>query len=411
MLITLTDLAGNYTSANMHLRNGLKILDQHKFDTAAEATQESIGHVLYRFDLQAMTFSDNSSPYLYDFINVPECPQIPDVYTKNSAARNDLVRLLRCMLWVSGVVDLNNEQIPDNPKWAQVYSQIVSTLEKWEATFADYLQNIPFHEQADSKIAAGNSLLHMYGAITRILAASGAGMGDEMAWDACLEDFRSVVGVAETLLILQPRTPSASAASTTSPRSAIGRAIAPAPYRDITPYANTISSTIVFRSEPSTPSSTQDSVDGSSVSHRASTSFSPSFELSPIVPLFLCISKCRDPLIRRRALVLLLNYRRREGVWDSFGAAMVAAECLKREENLEGVEIGPDNWLPLSPIHTESSDVPEWNRVKDVLIGVRMEDGEIDLTCSMTNGVEWDRSVPIGGMPTAIVSMSQVTRY
>jgi hypothetical protein len=118
--------------------------------------------------------------------------------------------------------------------------------------------------------------------------------------------------------------------------------------------------------------------------------FSPSFELSPIVPLFIVACRCRDPIIRRRAIALLLSYRRREGVWDSLGAGMVAAQCMKKEENLD-----PDQPLDLDNVVdflrrntavNKCSDVPESARVKEIHVAVKVVDGRIDLVYSMTTG-------------------------
>lgn len=94
-------------------------------------------------------------------------------------------------------------------------------------------------------------------------------------------------------------------------------------------------------------------------------------------------------MLRRRALALLLNYRRREGVWDSLGAGMVGAAIVRKEEDLGEVDIGPDNWLPFSPTCNESKDVPEWRRVQDIHIAVDMAEGQIDLTYAMANGDRW----------------------
>ncbi|KAJ4305148.1 hypothetical protein N0V90_000679 [Kalmusia sp. IMI 367209] len=169
------NLAGNYRAANMHLRNGLLILNQHKRGVAPEvqtASQESIGNVLYRFDLQAMTFSDNTSPYDYGFDNPPDCPQIPDVYTKNSTARNDLVGLMRCMMWVSGIANIN-PNATDNPIWLRLYTQVVTSFDPWERAFDLYQKSMAPYEQGDPKVYAGNTLLKMSFIMTRIIIGAG----------------------------------------------------------------------------------------------------------------------------------------------------------------------------------------------------------------------------------------------
>jgi hypothetical protein len=97
------NLAGNYKAANMHLRNGLRILDQHRRQKRTKGMEEVIGNVLVRFDLQAMTFSDDTSPYHFGLGTAPGVPDIPEEgYTGNEKARDDLVALSRCMLWAAG---------------------------------------------------------------------------------------------------------------------------------------------------------------------------------------------------------------------------------------------------------------------------------------------------------------------
>lgn len=395
----------------MHLRNGLNILEQGRRNGSLHPSHESIGHVLYRFDLQAMTFSDNTSPYKYEIDNEPGCPQIPDRYTNNIAARNDLVRLLRCMLWISGIADYDPGAL-QHPVWLQAYADLMQALKEWEVKFDVYLNQTPHHEQEDHKTQGGNILLQMYIIITRIIAASGAGMKTELAWDGFIELFQSVVELAETLPILQPHTPPLSRSSTPNTHSFTEHPLGTPPARISSPsYPN--AATISFQTEASPLAKSAEveyTLNVADQRKRAPISFSPSFELSPIVPLFLTITRCRDPFIRRRALALLLNYRRREGVWDSLGAALVGAECVKKEEDLQGVDIGSDNWLPLNPRYTVCHDVLEWQRVQDIFIGVRMADGEIDLTYSMTNGVKWSELRTIDDTPTVTIGREQMAR-
>lgn len=90
------NLAGNYKAADMHLQNGLRILHQHKEEMKPlpNALSRIVANTLYRFDLQAMTFS-----YNYELTMVPEFPQISSTYRNNEEARDDLVGILRCMMW------------------------------------------------------------------------------------------------------------------------------------------------------------------------------------------------------------------------------------------------------------------------------------------------------------------------
>jgi hypothetical protein len=81
----------------------------------------------------------------------------------------------------------------------------------------------------------------------------------------------------------------------------------------------------------------------------------PSFtiDLGVIGPLFEVISRCRDPVIRRRGISLLKSGYRQEGVWNSFLVAKVAERLVEIEE--EG----------LGEVKS-CKDVPDWARISDV---------------------------------------------
>jgi hypothetical protein len=60
----------------------------------------------------------------------------------------------------------------------------------------------------------------------------------------------------------------------------------------------------------------------------------PTFSLSLglISPLYMIVSRCRDPTTRRRALHLLYACNRKEGIWDSRLAARVGQRIIEVEE-------------------------------------------------------------------------------
>ncbi|TKA28716.1 hypothetical protein B0A50_03044 [Salinomyces thailandicus] len=62
------------------------------------------------------------------------------------------------------------------------------------------------------------------------------------------------------------------------------------------------------------------------------------FDMEIVSPLYFVASKCRHPLIRRRAIQLLQQMDRREGLWDSNVAAAIAERIVAIEEtHLTGV--------------------------------------------------------------------------
>lgn len=86
-----------------------------------------------------------------------------------------------------------------------------------------------------------------------------------------------------------------------------------------------------------------------------SSSKSPMFsmDMSIVWPLFSIVHRCRDPIIRRRAIALLYSTPRQEGLWNSVITARVAEKLMKREE------------AGLGEVKS-SNDVPEGNRISDI---------------------------------------------
>ena len=67
------------------------------------------------------------------------------------------------------------------------------------------------------------------------------------------------------------------------------------------------------------------------------------FDMEIVSPLYYVASNCRHPVIRRRAIAVLKQTQRREGLWDSNKAAAVAERIMHHEEskliNLDGSEL------------------------------------------------------------------------
>lgn len=90
----------------------------------------------------------------------------------------------------------------------------------------------------------------------------------------------------------------------------------------------------------------------------------PSFSISGgvVEPLYIVASRCRDSITRRRAIRLLKQYPRREGIWESTLVARIADEIVKIEESHKmGKEVDSD-----CPCLTRSGTICESHRVRDV---------------------------------------------
>ncbi|KAH6684693.1 hypothetical protein B0J14DRAFT_527603 [Halenospora varia] len=97
-----------------------------------------------------------------------------------------------------------------------------------------------------------------------------------------------------------------------------------------------------------------------------------SFEIGIIIPLYYTITKCRDPLIRRRAVALLKAMRHQEGPIQSIDAAEVSEIVIKAEE--DGLQCC-----------TEAGQIVESARVHMVNISVDPERGHVDLACILAD--------------------------
>jgi len=93
-----------------------------------------------------------------------------------------------------------------------------------------------------------------------------------------------------------------------------------------------------------------------------------SFHLGILSPLFLTSVRCRDPIIRRRAVNILSGSRRCEGIWNSYLAATVAGQVIHAEEqNVWHVQSAPE----IETRHSHnflSGNSRAYARVKQVLV-------------------------------------------
>jgi len=92
----------------------------------------------------------------------------------------------------------------------------------------------------------------------------------------------------------------------------------------------------------------------SSCGNSNATPRTPSFTLDVgiVGPLYEISRKCRDPVVRRKAIAVLCDFPRREGLWDGMLAGKVAERIVAIEE--EGIDV------------RSCHDVPDWRRISNV---------------------------------------------
>ncbi|KAH6722209.1 hypothetical protein BKA61DRAFT_468034 [Leptodontidium sp. MPI-SDFR-AT-0119] len=94
------------------------------------------------------------------------------------------------------------------------------------------------------------------------------------------------------------------------------------------------------------------------------------FDSLVVIPLYMVAFKCRDPGIRRKAVRLLLENPRREGVWDSVLGGKMGEWAMCVEEEFMGVD----------------GKVPDWARIHWVALERDREQRRAMLSCEQRVG-------------------------
>jgi hypothetical protein len=162
----------------------------------------------------------------------------------------------------------------------------------------------------------------------------------EMAWDEKTENFRELVRIAEIVVDDQPRGyPRASSEQSMASTQVSGPDLPSHHHDDPMEWEESkLSLSEVAYCQSISPLKKLFSID-----------------LGIIAPLYILVSRCRDPAIRRRGLQLLASCNRREGIWDSTLTARVAERIIAIEE--EGATSHPVLY---------ASQIPEYSRVRDL---------------------------------------------
>ncbi|KAH6695858.1 hypothetical protein BKA61DRAFT_531494 [Leptodontidium sp. MPI-SDFR-AT-0119] len=98
------------------------------------------------------------------------------------------------------------------------------------------------------------------------------------------------------------------------------------------------------------------------------------FDSGVIIPLWFTGHKCRDPVLRRRVIALLLTFPRREGVWDSVFAGLVIEVLRGFEED-----------------YIDGGRVPGWARIRTTNFDIDIEKRTVEVQCQQrTSATSFD---------------------
>lgn len=134
----------------------------------------------------------------------------------------------------------------------------------------------------------------------------------ETAWDLFINDFESIIDIAT---IFNDRSSTAIPQDPTNYQQTPFSTV-PDPFRNVDSRLETSESQPLLAPIPARI-------------------VKPTFSLSlGIIPLLYMVStRCRDPVLRRRAIHLLSICNRREGIWDSWLASRVSTRIVEIEED------------------------------------------------------------------------------
>ncbi|RDW65135.1 hypothetical protein BP6252_10786 [Coleophoma cylindrospora] len=302
----LETMQGRYGPAIVHVQSGMKILCEVKYDEKTRrhehnalgvsnipyVSMEFLEELFMRLDLQVTQMVGGQKWVIYDSMKKYEWTRkIPAIFSSLSEARDTLASQWHVASYSPRHIwNPTSEKLPAVPQAGTWQKKSMSILARWSSAYDAYL-NIRGDNMTDTKRKGTASLyiLKELGSMSKKL--TGTTVDDERNWDVFCPMFQKIVSLAEDIVELDLK----------------------------------------------------------------STAVEPQFciDMAIIRPLFKVSCRCRDPIIRRRAISILQNCGRTEGEWDAFLTSKVAQRVLDIEEfGLQDVR--------------SCDDVPDWARISNV---------------------------------------------
>jgi len=418
-------LQGHYRTALTHVNSGLRVLAESETSgnvhRASYIPKELLKSLFIRLDTQALEIGDVAfRPRLK--VEPDTELEIPSAFSTLEEAERIFHQYFNTLIHSLQSAEVTGKDgllVPDDilQSPAVQHSDRVKEYHDWCNAFDNYLA-LHFTESnsaaslLQSQLHPGVLILQIWRIVVKIMLHIDLAVG-ELAFDDFIEDSRTIVELAESFInqtavpsrgpkVLngisltkmgkkvsvpegsvhaahvapQPRSWLGSWAShgflgiqpEVTPCVPVGTAPSPA-----TSFASAASTSC---SNPTYTHSTGTSTVGPT-SRTARTNIAPkpppvlkptfSLSLGLVAPLYITVSRCRDPTIRRRALHLLYTCNRKEGIWDSRLAARVAQRIVEVEE--AGATPIPDQCSPGSTgavVVTSADQIPENARVREL---------------------------------------------
>ncbi len=331
--VSLELLRGHFNTAQTHLQNGLRILEEMQMFSGGNdgtlrlksclgSTDDWILEAFSRLHLQVELLKH---AYQHPCLLVQAtCPAtLAFVFHSMKEAWQQMGRLLNKIFRLTHQsrqqAVCEHESLGDRILLFEDQQRIRTELARWLEMYEAFEKAMRGHSSAEEE--KGYQLLYTYHTMTRIMVDTCLRPSEELAFDLHTDRF--------VLLIMQ-LTDLRTIASMTFPGKAL---------------PGDMSSSII--------------------------------DMGWIPPLYFAVVKCRVHRIRLQAIKLLESSTHREGFWDSRTAACVARKVMETEERdfYKDIDTADDFSLPSSPSPQDLSlpALPESYRIRDVEVVLSSE--------------------------------------
>ncbi|KAH0846037.1 hypothetical protein AYO21_01296 [Fonsecaea monophora] len=337
-------LQGHLGSAKAHVYSGLKLLDTYRAVSSeldrvgvSNANQQrpyfplSILTILFRrLERQLAEIGQQTVHIARHSLGGPP-PHLPDRFQSIAAATESLEIIVDRLTGVT--LEATTKQLDRSSSEMAVirdtwYLPLSQQLDHWKKAFDRIVSPDSIRSPAQANHHREAALILRLWYLVSCLFLLLDSPNEVMDYDRCMPVFQSMVDVAEELLHVQNAGGHESTSSTTKPRK---RKKTTAPI--IEAFVG-----LKPKCDPCELERVEDNDFGTlrpSYFSRLPILSKAVFTctaLSPVPPVFLIATRCREPKLRRQALQILSKFNRRDGFWDSNLAAVCAEAILYSEE-------------------------------------------------------------------------------
>ena len=314
LFAAIESLQGHYRSSLLHISSGLKILsEEENLETSERVTympRDVLRPMFVRFVTQSEEIGDSQIRLAYSkpltdmpipvegFQNIDEAQRLLNTYL------HQYTHFLQNLV----------PAIPTDMESLQPRFERHAVIDDWHKAWCIAFDELLARLGPDVPNKA--KILQAWRKVVEVTLNLNFALG-EMAWDEHIENFRTMIAIIEAFTENEEgmNTEITPAPSTSRAFANVDLQLSPPDQFD-SPSSNSTSMSALNRSPPSMCPSKQ--------------TFSLNIGIIP--PLYIACTRCRDPVIRRRALQLLSTCNRKEGIWDSNLSSRVASRIIEVEE-------------------------------------------------------------------------------